>query len=581
MTDTVSSPAMLARLLGPLLPLFSLPRLLLLTLLLLLPALNNTFFGDDFHHYAQLNGHADFLHSDDLSLFNLFSFVDDNPQRRQLLQNHSLLPWWAGEQFSWKFWRPVTELSLYADYVWLRYPPLMHLHSIAWYLALIVLLHRLFCTLFSCQRTALLASALFALNGAHGMLVGWLCSRSPLLACFFAVLTLLLHRRAITAGQPLLQLAALACLALSLLSAEIGLSTTAWLFAWAMFIDRRRLLARLLSLLPYAVLVIVWWSVYKSAGFGVSGSNDFYLEPLSQPAAYLQQLAGHMPTLLFSQWLAIPSDLLGQGPAASVAISGGLASLGLLWLLYRHARQPRLLLFFACGALLSMFPLASTALQDRNVVFVSLGFAGILALAISQLWQSLQQHGSSLRSSALAGLLALHFVLSPLVLLVMEKSPSWLAEPALRRAAALDYLPQQPLVIIGAPAMEVAYLAPSLLYLNGSMPVRLWNLVGNQQDFHIALVDDYTLQLSSSEGLISRPEQFVRDLALEPFQAGDRIDLDGLQIDILAVNTAGQPLQLAYRFARPLAGQQLVRWSRRGYQALTLQDFPLDQPATR
>ena len=577
MNATPPPTSVLIRFLGPVAQRLRLVHILLLAGLLLVPSLNNTFYGDDFHHYAQLNGKAESLQVNDLSLFGLFSFVGDNPERRQKLKELSILPWWTGEQFSWRFWRPVTELTLYLDYAWLQHQPLMHLHSILWYLAVTGLLFCLFRQLFTQQSTALLATALFALNGSHGLLVGWLCSRSPLLACFFAVLTLLAHHRAVTKNSHLFLVLSFVTSLLSLLSAEMGISTTAWLFAYALFIDQRRLSTRILSLLPFAIIVVIWWSIYQMAGFGVSANNDFYIEPMDQPVLFLHNLIVAIPTLVFSQWLSIPSDLLARGIASPISIAGGLAGLAILFLVYRHTQRSRVLLFFVCGGLLSIFPLASTPLQDRNVIFVSIGFAGILAITLEALWLHLQQSGRIATSSVMTLLILLHFAFSPLVLFFMSQAPTFLAEPGMRRAATLDYQQGDRLIIIGAPAIEVAYLAPTLLYLNNTMPASIWNIAGKQRDFHLDIAGENTLHLTSDNGLLDKSEQFVRSLASEPFSAGDKIDLDGLEIIVKGSNTGGHPTEVVFQTAQPLDSYAIYRWQRKGFKRLSGKDFPLQK----
>jgi hypothetical protein len=77
-----------------------------------------------------------------------------------------------------------------------------------------------------------LAALMYLLADSSYFPTMWLANRNVLISLFFGVLTLILHDRHRTAGGRLSLMGAPACLLLSLLSAEAGIGTLAYLFAY-------------------------------------------------------------------------------------------------------------------------------------------------------------------------------------------------------------------------------------------------------------------------------------------------------------------------------------------------------------
>ena len=164
----------------------------ILMLILMSPALFSGLMGDDLFHYALLNGAANFPQTDDISLFHLFSFINDDPVRRAHLQDMSIMSWWISPTFEWNFWRPLAELTHYIDYVWLKdYAWLMHIHSLVYFVIIVSLVYQLCLLIFQEHKLALLITALYALSATHGMTVAWLSNRNALLALLFALISLI------------------------------------------------------------------------------------------------------------------------------------------------------------------------------------------------------------------------------------------------------------------------------------------------------------------------------------------------------------------------------------------------------
>src|SRR5690606_22597983 len=133
------------------------------------------------------------------------------------------------------FFRPLSsalihlDLAAFGDRV-----VLWHLHSIAWYLALLALVLALYRRVLP-PGAAELAVLFFAVDDAHSIPVGWLANRNSLVAAVPALAGLLLHlewrERGFKPGAPLSALA----YAVALLGGESALGALAYVGAYELF----------------------------------------------------------------------------------------------------------------------------------------------------------------------------------------------------------------------------------------------------------------------------------------------------------------------------------------------------------
>jgi len=99
----------------------------------------------------------------------LFTFVSGEPEITLNMMDRGILPWWTVKYMKARIWRPLTVMIHWFDYrVLPDIAPLLHLHSLFWYGALIIsvlLLYRKFVTPIW---IAGLAALWFVLDDAHG-----------------------------------------------------------------------------------------------------------------------------------------------------------------------------------------------------------------------------------------------------------------------------------------------------------------------------------------------------------------------------------------------------------------------------
>ena len=97
---------------------------------------------------------------------------------------------------------------------------------------------------------------------------------------------------------------------LSLLSNEAGVSTFAFILAYAFVLDKASLSKRFLSLLPAILIIIIWRIVYQSLGYGISGFGEAYLDPGREPLKFMYHLPAYLTAIIAGQLSSLPPDLM-------------------------------------------------------------------------------------------------------------------------------------------------------------------------------------------------------------------------------------------------------------------------------
>ncbi len=175
--------------------------------------------------------------------FDLFRWVDPDHQPR--LSDGAGLPWWTFEGAKLAFLRPVSSLTHALDHaLWPRSALMMHVHNLFWFAVLLVLASSLYAELIESRWAAGVATAMYALDSTHAYPIGWISNRNALIGGAFGVATLLLHHRQRLSGGIGAALAAWLCFALSLLSVELALAVPGYLLAYALCLERGRVLPR-------------------------------------------------------------------------------------------------------------------------------------------------------------------------------------------------------------------------------------------------------------------------------------------------------------------------------------------------
>jgi hypothetical protein len=502
----------------------------------------------------------------------MFAFIDGDPGRTRLMMDRGILPWWTFETARLAFWRPTTSLTHWLDFTLLAHrPALMHLHSVAWFAVLLMVVTLAYRRLIGRTWVVGAAALLYATNGANALGVAWIASRSVLLATVSGVLCLWAHDRWRRSGwRPGASLSPL-LLALGLSCAEGALGIVAYLFAHAVFLDPDARWRRALALVPCAVVSGAWLLLYRGLGYGLFAVSPMFVNPMDEPLPFLRRLVEHGPLLLASQWLGLPADSsVGVGwPVALLALTGiGLAVIPLL-------RRDSVARFWCLGHVLALLPLATAPLMARYTSLVGLGAMALLAMFVAGVfdrdrWLPLTPVVRWAASALAVVLVAIHATVSPAQLALISARFTG-ATAVIDRAApgiAPDAgRPRQRIVVVRAPR-SVFVVLPLLMRAARNEPIGAGTiaLTYTAAPLQVSRVDARTLVV------IPRGEQEFL-LAPRDLRPGQTIRLSGVNVRVDALSPEGRPLETRFTFDAALEEPSLkwIQWSaeRDGYTTFT------------
>lgn len=533
----------------------------------------------------------------------LFVFLE--PATNARMMDLGILPWWTLETVRTSFFRPIAAFSLWLDYqLWPNSSALMHAHSILWYGALCALTAFVYRRFMGRTLAAGIAALFFAMDIAHIGCIVSLAARNALMTLFFGLLTLLAYdRRRREEWRPGAFLGP-CFLVLSLLSAEAGIATAAYLAAYALFLDRGTIRQRLLPLAPYAAIIVAWRLLYQILGYGAWGSG-FYIDPGREPLRFAASVLEHGPVLLLGQW-SVPEpgiySLFSTWVSRAAWLTAVLILAALGALLIPLLRKDRVARFWGLGMTLSVIPACSITLPSgRMLIFVGVGAMGLMAQFIAGLlervgWTSTRRIWKAPASALCALLIGFHGLLSPILL----SSTQSLLNTFFYSIINLGPLPEaasQDVVIVNAPCPGHFIYAQSLRESRHEpMPAHLRVLAPGYSAVTITRADERTLIVRPEDGYLvhvgpwmkADPDPFPLVHPVYGYQHGDgffrsedhpmmlgeRVELTGMSVEITALTENGQPAEARITFDRPLEDPSLVwlqwDWEQNVYAPFTI-----------
>ncbi len=553
------------------------PFLACLAMFLTLPSLWIGWNVDDYAHRVMLLGlptipeeYAEYAEYQ-VSRYDLFSFVDGDPQRTQFLMDTGFFPWWTADRLRLNFFRPLTVLTHVFDYaLWPDSAPLMHLHSLLWFAALTFAAACFYRRVMGATWVAGLAALLFALDDTHGFCAAWLANRNALVATLFGLLALLAHDRwrrdRWRSGAYLGPLA----LALGLLSAEFALGAVAYLFSYTLFLDRDSLKSRCQSLLPHAVVFGIWAIYYRLNGYGAWGSG-FYLDPVSEPFLFAGAVLERMPVLLLGQWTFPMLGAVFIMNESAVWILWTCAVLFLIWLgvvLTPFLKRDPVARFWATGMLLSLVPVCATFPHERLLLFAGLGAMGLLAQFVAAIRDriyplSVRLAGRISVKSMFVLLVFANLILAPLLLPLAALSPvttKGLFELPASRLSTDARTEDQDFIFVNAINVYFPPYFSMLQTLAGQpIPRHTRMLASSATPLEITRIDERSLSIRPEGGFIQDMfSRLVRGPS-SPLRVGDTVEVTGMRVEVIGTDSERRPDRALFRFDVPLEDESL-RW---------------------
>lgn len=535
-----------------------------LGVLTFMPALRCPRFLDDYLHALMIDGRFPVARSP----FNLYDFVGE-PERAMFMER-GLLPWWTHPELKLRFLRPVSSALMWFEQRVLGLGVgLQHVHSFVWWFFCVLAARALFRRLLG-ERAALLATLVFAFAPCHAMPLAWIANRNALLSLAFGTLALLAYLGFRERGRASAGLAALVLFTLALLSGEYALCFGGYVLSLELSRRGDGFVRRVLGLGTFFVPALSYLLVRSALGYGTAGSG-FYVDPLSEPWAFLRIAPFRLASLLGQGWLTIGTDTwLLLRPSTQWLVFPCVGALGLvLALILRRvygAQPPELqtrLRWLLVGSVLATIPVLSTVPSPRLMGIALLGIAPHIALILEHAWfpaSSVPRSPAFERLGVVAALLGfLHFVHGPVV--------GWLATAQIERDAGrfvadvawiekrLQKLHSSEVVVLRG-GVE-SFFGPFALRVAGgpetrwdvlSDPMHLLALRRDERTLDLIVPEDSTLSPTGGFSLFRGPGR--------PLQQGEEHRAARFTLRVLEVEKQGVT-QARLTFDEPISKRQL------------------------
>ncbi|MBK7863079.1 MAG: hypothetical protein IPJ65_31610 [Archangiaceae bacterium] len=500
--------------------------------------------------------------------WDLYRFTGVDAAQMQRLIFTGPYPWWTQPDIRASFFRPLSSALIHFDVNVLGdHVPLWHLHSIAWYLALLALVAAFYRRVLPTPLAAAVGLLFFAVDDAHWMPVGWLANRNSLVSAVPALGGLLLHLRWREDGfKPGAWLAPLAY-AVGLSGGESALGLLGFVVVYELSgVPDGPLTRRLRALVPLGLVFVGWAVLYRLLGYGARASA-IYIDPLTEPLVYLAAAPGRLAALLGSATLNVGSDLwIVMSRGRALLVGAGVLGTVLYALVLRRARplfsepQWRRLRWLLCSALLAVLPVLSTFPADRLLLMPSLGFAGVWASVLIALWR---EKGGLARFAR--GLLVWTQGLAPLPVWVL--GPYFLAfgaryvEQGVNHTTVSDEALAGDVFLVTAPDPTVGMYASLERQLEGHPAPRSWHTTSfAPYDHRLTRVSEDAIEVAVVNGrmLDTVMEQLFRATRF-PLNEGFEVTVRGLVFTVLEASE-GQPTRVRVRFTLPVSQLTLLQW---------------------
>jgi hypothetical protein len=545
-------------------PYFSLAAVAI-ALLLTSCSVHNGLIMDDYYHRAVLTGserYGEMLPGPQ----GMFRFVSGDPEITRAAMDVGLLPWFTDPNLKIDFFQLIPTQTHILDYwLWPDHPELMHVHNLVWFALLVFVAAIFYRRIFGPTWMAGVALLLFAVEDGHALPAAWICNRNTLIAATLGIGCLIAHDAWRREKRDWTLLLALVLWALSLLSKEAGIATCAYLFAYAVWLDKATLWQRFLTLVPYGMVLIIWRAVRDSLGYGVANMGG-YVDPITDPVRFATALLERYPVLLFGQWGGLSEislifdDLLGSPYWWIAAVY--VCFLGLLF--WPIVRRDPIAGFFATGMLLAVIPICAALPMDRLLMFVGLGAFGLLV----RFWSAVFSTDGARPSFALWRVVAvpvafllvlIHFVAAPLLLTVRAAFPFGPPEyvDAVCHGTPFDEkIEEQDLVVVNSPGISAMWYVLFNYEKEGMpSPRAIRALAPGFDRVIVERTDDRTLEVEAA--YLDIPDNMIRN-EQNALQVGDQVQLARMTATVLATED-GRPTAVAFRFDTPLENSAL-RW---------------------
>ncbi len=498
------------------------------------------------------------------------------PEHTLKLAHVGVFPWWVEPTVRVSFFRPLGSLLYGLDHLlYNRVAVAYQLHSVLWYVGLValagVLLKRVLPT-----AVAGVAMFLFAIWGSHAAVLGWLSYRSVVMSLMFGVLGLFFHIQWREQGRRNALVGALVSFALALLCGETMVILSPYVLAYEFFSGPGAAKDKLRGLLPFGVLMAIYFVAYRAMGYGAGGS-DMYLDALGTPVAWFQAMLGRVPAAIAGLTLNAPPDFIFDQSLVPLFTLLGAVGLTLFALLVwgvwprLEASERRTVGWMLTGAFVSTWLSNSAFAGSRTLIVPSLGMAAALAVVLRHAWtgRALKPRAGAVLAGA-AVMAVIHVVGSPYIwwqtMDQYSQADALMGRVEARYKEAFDQekLPNQRVVVLNAPNGIIGIYGSVRWWSSGlTLPKAWWVLSYSLHEQKVTRTGPNSLELALTKGghFLDSVEERIHRAARHPVHQGDTFDMQGMVVKIEEADAQG-PTRISYTFDVPLEDPslKLVQW---------------------
>lgn len=559
-----------------------------LSMFLVIGTVGNGIYFDDYIHRLKLKAPHLLIPSEYGTIEGLFAFGTGKPEQVRKAMEHGMVPWWTYEELKIAFFRPISAMTHWIDYrLWPNSPSLMHLHSILWLGVLVYTATLAYRRIMTPLWTAGLAALLFAIDDAHGIPVGWLANRNALVAAVWGLWSLVCHDRWRREGWKAGAVCGPLFFLLGLFSAEAGLGAGAYLVAYEFFLVTGKLRKKIMGILPYLIVGVLWYGLYQTLGFGTEGGGA-YVDPGRNPLGFLNALVERLPVLLYGQWLFPNAVIYGMLPKSAahtvlIAIYGILAGIAVvLWPIIKRDGVTR---FWALGMVLALLPVCATFPDNRLLIFSGLGAMGLLARLLASwsekaAWWPVSRPWRVLANVLVIIFIFIHFIIAPLFLpfqsqAVARMSETMLEKPLVELSEKSNFNGKT-MVFVNPPIPFTVAHVPFVCEKHAISRPKSTRILasGLSSDLTITRTDVFSLEIEADGGFITQAFDRLYRGSSHPMRAGQRVEMSDMTAQVLTLTDDQRPLKVRFTFSKALEDPSLCyyQWKEKGF-------LPFDLPA--
>lgn len=532
-------------------------------------------------------------------VFDTFGFSRD-PKKIQLGKQYGILPWWFNDEMKLSLWRPLTAFTHWVDYrLYPNRPALMHAHNIAIYAAIVFLMTAIYRRLIGPIWIAGLAGLMFVVDPNTYFPVMFVANRGFMLALLLGLLCLYAHHRWRSEGLTIAAIFSWVLFALSILANEAGVSTFAFVLAYAFVLDKASLKHRALTVLPAILIIVVWRIIYQSLGYGTYGNGAAYLDPGRDPLRFLSHLPGYFTAIVSAQISGLSPDVmipLNMRWIMVVSVFYLVFAPIALLILLPVVRKNRQAFFWLAVMLLAAVPVVACP-SSKNFGFVAVGAFGLFAVFTAEIVKAYRERSFN-RFYVILGvcfcvvLLLVHIPRAAVTKVITANAhPKFLTLFA--NPGGLNNVPiksDSKLFILNAPSQLTVCAAPfNAAYYKQPIPAAVHALGFASTGIEVTRRDERTLVLKSTENSIFDSNQdsilhFSHMFAIlnrlfypkEGFQLSHRFELRDMTVTIEQLGPNNLPRKVSFAFKQSLEEPDFV-WLRFNWQNFAYEPVELPE----